>query len=684
MLNDFLLKLKPWLAWLHLHPEWASIAVFFVAFIECLAVVGLLVPGTVIMTVFGVLIGSAVISAKIIFIPAALGALLGDIVSFLIGRHYREHLREIWPFKFYPRLLEKGESFFYKHGGKGVFAGRFLGPIRPMLPIIAGMLNMPKWRFFAADSISAIFWAPVYMLPGIILGAASVELAPDVAMHIMLYAILILLGLWCISWLIKRFIAWMFKTLHDALDDIWAAIKHKPLLHPLHIALQDPLHPESHAQLTLGLYFIFMTGLFLLVAGNVLTQGTLTLWNHPLFFFLRSLRNPVSDHIFIVITLLSEPKVWLGVFAIILAWFTLIKAYRTAFHWGLLGLLSVGCASLFKHTIHSLRPWGLASIPSGYSFPSGHVTLSGAILGFLSVLIARELPKSYRWIPYTLTVIIVLAVAASRLYLGAHWLTDALGAMLLALTIVMFVTLSYRRHETRHLNLVGLISVFLCAWGIMGGIYATKHYQKALNNYTMYIPAKILSAKAWWDTEGIDEPLYRLNRTGKPAQVLNVQWAGNLHHIERTLVAKGWEVSPNTALGAILNRMNKTTKKVETPVIPQLYLDQRPVLMMTKTIDKNSLLILTLWDSKTRFSDSELPLWLGNISYFHIWETGYFHLHPPLVVLPALPPISVLEKDLSAYAWKQLSYPLSSQKDFAKLKWDGQVVLLKPEPGENG
>jgi len=120
----------------------------------------------------------------------------------------------------------------------------------------------------------------------------------------------------------------------------------------------------------------------------------------------------------------------------------------------------------------------------------------------------------------------------------------------------------------------------------------------------------------WWVENGAEEPIYRLNRTGNPAQIFNIQWAGDLSKIEESLIANGWQVSPHSSMTIILNRISKQKKTLELPVLPQLYLDQRPVLIMVKTLQpSNSLLVLSLWDSKTTFKDSGLPLWLGNVSF---------------------------------------------------------------------
>lgn len=656
-MSDLIQTIKPWLYWLHIHPHWVAAVVFFIAFLECLAVVGLVIPGTAIMTAIGALIGADVVSYHMVFPAAIIGAILGDTVSFFIGYHYHSHLRDFWPFKKYPMLLQKGESFFYKHGGKGIFIGRFLGPIRPVLPIIAGMLNMPPWRFLLADIVSAILWAPIYMLPGILLGAASVELAPGAAWHLILYVILLLFVLWCISWVIQRSIRWLFNTLHSFLDRCWLAIKYTPLLKPLSIALQDPENPEAHAQLTLGLYFLLFSVMFLVVAGEVWCHGVLTHWNIPLLYLLRSLHSPDLNHVMIIFTLMGEPMVMLGLFAVVFAYLFITKAGRLMWHWLMLGILGIGGAEVIKHIVRSARPTGLFVTPSGYSFPSGHTTLSVLLFGFIAVLIARQLNKEHRWIPFFIASIIALCVGFSRLYLGAHWLTDIVGAILLAMSVIMLVTLSYRRQLTPKLNIKKFFAVILVGWVFIATAYGYIHYKKDVKNYALYVPAQTLSMQKWWQNDGLQEPLYRLNRLGNPVETFNVQWAGNLTTVEQELLKSGWKVSPNTTLGLVLNRLAKQSTSLELPLLPQLYLDQRPVLVMTKPIDSShSILVLSLWDAKTTFADSHLPLWLGSVTYYHVWQTGLFHLHPKRQYFPALSALQILEHDLSLDQWKLTQY----------------------------
>ena len=172
---------QPLTTWLHHHPEWAIVFSFVCAFGESLAIIGTIVPGAVTLTVLGILIGSGVIAPLPNIGATIIGAVLGDTLSFAVGKHYHQSIKTRWPFSRYPELLAKGERFFIRHGAMSIFIGRFFGPIRSILPLVVGMLNMPFRRFIVADILTAILWAPVYMLPGMMIGAAALEMTPDTA-----------------------------------------------------------------------------------------------------------------------------------------------------------------------------------------------------------------------------------------------------------------------------------------------------------------------------------------------------------------------------------------------------------------------------------------------------------------------------------------------------------------------
>ncbi|WP_455212835.1 DedA family protein, partial [Kaarinaea lacus] len=155
-----LTTLQPVLDWIQNHPGLAGLVVFAIASAESLAVVGILVPGIMFMLGVGALIGLGVLDFWETVLWAAIGAVVGDGVSYWLGRHFDKQLRSLWPFTKHPNLIPRGEQFFHKHGGKSVLFGRFIGPIRPVIPAIAGIMHMNPYHFYFVNILSAVAWAP--------------------------------------------------------------------------------------------------------------------------------------------------------------------------------------------------------------------------------------------------------------------------------------------------------------------------------------------------------------------------------------------------------------------------------------------------------------------------------------------------------------------------------------------
>lgn len=171
------------LTWIRLNPDWAGVVVFAVALTESLAIVGMFVPGVIILFGAGALIGAGVLDFLPIALWAIAGAIVGDGLSYGLGHHF-EYLTERWRwFRLHPDHLEKGIRFFDRYGDISIALGRFFGPIRAVVPLAAGLMRMPPKRFFIANVLSAIIWAPAYLAPGILLG----ELGSDADLRYLIF-----------------------------------------------------------------------------------------------------------------------------------------------------------------------------------------------------------------------------------------------------------------------------------------------------------------------------------------------------------------------------------------------------------------------------------------------------------------------------------------------------------------
>ena len=136
------------------------------AFGESLAFISVLLPATVILFGVGGLIGATGIGFWEIWVAAALGAFLGDWLSYWLGIHYHREIARLWPLSRTPDLIPRGERFFRRWGTLGVFFGRFFGPLRAAVPLAAGICEMPPLPFQVANAASAIVWATGILAPG--------------------------------------------------------------------------------------------------------------------------------------------------------------------------------------------------------------------------------------------------------------------------------------------------------------------------------------------------------------------------------------------------------------------------------------------------------------------------------------------------------------------------------------
>jgi membrane protein DedA with SNARE-associated domain len=148
------------------HGEWAAPIVFVLAFAESLAFVSLLVPAWAALVGIGALIASGGISFWPVWIAGSLGAALGDWLSFWIGLKLEYRVQHIWPLSRHPGLIPRGEAFVKKWGIPGIFIGRFFGPLRASVPLVAGIFEMPFWQFQFANFTSAFVWAAVLLTLG--------------------------------------------------------------------------------------------------------------------------------------------------------------------------------------------------------------------------------------------------------------------------------------------------------------------------------------------------------------------------------------------------------------------------------------------------------------------------------------------------------------------------------------
>ncbi|MDE2133684.1 MAG: DedA family protein [Alphaproteobacteria bacterium] len=160
-------------AYIAAHPHLAVFVIGATAFGESFAFLSLLFPGTTILIAAGALVKAHAIDPVSAAAAGSVGAILGDAISFWIGRRFGTVIPKVWPFRTHPDALAQGMDFFRRYGWASVFIGRFFGPLRAIVPLAAGMMEMPTAAFYAANILSAVVWAPALLLSGFLLSSAA-------------------------------------------------------------------------------------------------------------------------------------------------------------------------------------------------------------------------------------------------------------------------------------------------------------------------------------------------------------------------------------------------------------------------------------------------------------------------------------------------------------------------------
>ncbi|MGK9046148.1 bifunctional DedA family/phosphatase PAP2 family protein [Stutzerimonas chloritidismutans] len=378
--------------WLAGHPQWLGLALLIVACMECLAVVGLIIPGTVLVFAIAVLAGSGVLSLGETLLLGFIGGLIGDLLSYALGRRYHQGIRSLRGLRDHPEWLVQAEHYFQRYGVASLLVGRFIGPLRPMLPMTAGMLDMPFGRFLLVSLCAAAGWSMAYLLPGWSAGAA-IRLPLEE-------------GFWSEAGIVVgALLTLIAATAFGSLRGLrWVSA------------------------LSAGLGVAILLGLFFGWPHlKELDEGLLAV--------IQGARSTTFDRIMVIVTRAGDfhTQLWA---AVLLCLLLLVARQWRAALFAILTLLGTALANgALKATFARVRPEVLMEPLSSYSFPSGHSSAAFAFFLTLGVLAGRGQPPRLRLAWLVLASLPATAIALSRVYLGVHWTTDVTAGALLAASI---------------------------------------------------------------------------------------------------------------------------------------------------------------------------------------------------------------------------------------------------------
>lgn len=601
-------------AWIAAHPVAAGALIFLIAFCDALVVLGIVVPAMPLLFAVGALIGLGHINGPYALVAAAAGALVGDALSYWIGRLWGPQLRQRWPFSRYPQWLDRGEGMFRRHGAMSIVIARFVGAVRPFVPAIAGMLHMPFPRYLLPSLVASVAWAAAFLAPGWVLGA-SYDAVAAVAdrLALVLVALLFVVGLvWaCVLY------TWRWSAMHA---DKWLAraldwFRRHPILGRYATALVDPNRPESPSLVILALCLLAISwAWFSLLAGLLASGGPLPL-DQTLHTAMLNLRNPLADRLMAGLASLGDTPVLGTAAAVPLVYLAWRRRWMAAAHWIAAIVFGLVLTALLEAAIDMPRP---PTAPAGFGFPSVSVTMATVVFGFFAVLIARELPGRKRVWPYLVAGVVTTVVGFARLYLGAHWLSDVIGGTLFGILWLLVLGLAYRSHQTRSFWMRPLAWMFYGSFIAAALWHAPRAADGLLAKFEGQAPTTILAPDRWWNEDWAHLPAQRDESDARRRWSLDLQVAGPLAPLQAAMEADGWRVQPQADWIATLGLLDDDTPGTDQPVLPATLGTRAEALLMVRELPPMAgtadgaprRMALRIWPAPTALDDGT-PLWVG-------------------------------------------------------------------------
>ncbi len=581
------------LGWVHAHPLLAMATLAAAVAVEGLFLIGMVIPGSLLMFGAGAVVAAGHLPLAPMLISAALGATLGDLASYALGRRYRRQLFALSARFRMPRIMDRGERFFAKHGGKSIILGRFIGPLRPLVPAVAGAADMRLASFIAIDIIAAVLWAPAYALPGLIIGA-TITVAAEVASRLALIIALMVGGTWLLWWLVRTLV-WLFQDKAErwiARTMDWSH-RHRRLGH-LGPALADPEQPETPilAACTLALLVVgWLLGVFLWGFGDAAATPVV---DEFVYDWMAGLQTPGVLALASSFSALASSQACLALTFSVLIALVALRHHRAAAHWAAAALTGVILG-------FALPGSGSLLAPGARVTGAASSLLLMVLLFCLAGLLATRHHSALRVALYSGAGLVAGLVILAKLILGGASASQLGLALVLALTWTSLLLLGFRRHLRGSRPLPVLLSLSIACAALSLATLWTWDDQQAAQPPSQQAPLTI-----------IDRPSWRRLRASPQPERINLLWLGTEPEMRTELQRMGWTAVPALSRETALNWFKSRSEQLTwLPPLPQALSGRLPTLEFERQIGTRRVLI-RLWPSQLQLGGQGL-VWRGTV-----------------------------------------------------------------------
>ncbi len=596
------------------HALLAYALVLVLAAGEALPVFGALIPGTTVIIAMATLIAAGALEYWPFAAAVACGAVLGDGISYAVGRRYQRAILDRWPLSRHPELARRGEALFARHGGKSVIISRFTPAVRAIIPMLAGILEMSPARFFLADVPAAIVWSLSHTLFGVLIGA-SLELLGAVAGRLALLAGLLILLAWAVVWIARWLARWLPLALGMAVGPLAAWSERNPgwvarCLRALFAADRtEALALAVIAALLVGGLWLLLGALQDLIAGEPLVR-----LDGVVLHALAALRSHWGDHAMRLVAATAAPTALLLLAVLGALALAASRQWPLLLAWvlGLVGAEVLGTLlPLLPNAVPPEGPFTDTLLP-----PTAMALLAATAFGLLAFFALRAAPVRLQPAIASAALLLVVFGAAARLYFAQTLLSTEIIAFAFALA---WIGLTAAIAQFRRLPAGRAWAASVLAIPLLIGVVAAEAAGYAVVPAPpppALLPPRLMSLAAWqkggWDTL----PGTRVGLLGNYTRPFTLQWAGTPDGLAHVLEGRGWSRAPSWTLLSAAAWLTPGIDPAALPVLPH-FADGKPgALVMIEPLPESgppARMVLRLWPSGAAIGgeDHHTPIWLG-------------------------------------------------------------------------